>query len=89
MSFEITPHDVMPPKGRVNEGAESLRSTRAGTLRATPHDLERSRRVLDKPYFGPVTVRNVNPHTTDWPHRCSECGRRTHAGIDCTYQVAS
>jgi len=58
----------------------------------TPRTLDAgAKKLLEQPGWtvvgdtvaGPVTERVVDPATTDWPHRCTECGSRMHAGIDC------
>jgi hypothetical protein len=80
--------DVAPPRERANEGVRSRRYTHSGALRATPHDLERSRRhgtmnnPGPQPYFGPVNTYHVDVDY-EFPHRCIECGRRDHAAVDC------
>jgi hypothetical protein len=64
-----------------------------------PADLTRSRRAPARPLcddfrcpsskpaprsgFGPETRIYGPPGRRSWPHRCTECGSRDHAGIDC------
>lgn len=74
--------------GAISDG-HARRFGESGVPRSTPHDLEASRRLGTVsqdgplPYFGELTIIRVDPSTQDWPHRCTECGRRDHAGVDC------
>ncbi|MGH9960310.1 MAG: hypothetical protein ACREBC_24830 [Pyrinomonadaceae bacterium] len=57
------------------------------------HEYCRSRRcgTISQPgpmhIFGPLIKHRVDPALFDWTHRCVMCGRRNHAGIDCTHQI--
>ena len=91
---------VIPARPRANQGGqggpESLKYYESGVLRRMPFDLMRSRvrgtmtQPGPLPFFGPVTERNAYKETAglvEWPHRCVVCGRRDHAGIDCTHHI--
>lgn len=76
--------------GDEHSGSESTRELHASS---TPYLLAGMAVVLAREGWtqegpfntiaGPVTTRVVDPATTDWPHCCTECGRRDHAGTDC------